>query len=266
MAESDTPALVEKQPPEELGRIARHFDQRAAGYSKKYGSPRARDLFEHEKRRRMEIACSAIVQHFNRASPRRVLDVGCGTGQLICRILTARPSWQAVGIDLSPRMIEQAAARADRFEIAGRSQWHVASDVPDRFDAVVSLGVLGYQNDQRAFLGQLASKVEPGGLVVLTFGNAASLLRRARDVAIDARRLLARRQPRLRFQGVRLAEVDRVLANRGFRRVQLHWLAFGLGLGHWKTEPRLSAIAERFVGRARSAERLAQVGLAVYQA
>src|SRR5262249_43984966 len=43
---------------------------------------------------------------------RRVLDVGCGTGQLVARIRDRFPNIQVCGLDLSAGMLRQAGCRA----------------------------------------------------------------------------------------------------------------------------------------------------------
>jgi len=253
-------------------RIARHFDRRAAGYSAKYACETGRTLFEHEKRRRLQLACSALTGHLNASTCQRVLDVGCGTGQFIRRLLAARPLWQATGIDVSSQMINEAVARAEQAALGDRACWQVRAlqQTAETYDAVVSLGVLGYQEDQAKFLRQLAERVAPGGLLVLTFGNQASVLRRIHDVVLKvrdaiARECFARRTPTMRFRAIRLSRVDQVLSDVGLRRVRLQWLAYGLGIGRVPGEASVSEWAERWWGGERTGKWLAQVGIGIYR-
>lgn len=98
-------------------------------------------------------------------SPRgkRILDVGCGTGRL-SRLLGDQAR-EVVGIDTSPRMIEQARRSQPptvRFEV--RSLFDLQPS--ERFDAVVSCYVLHHVDGRRA-LAALCRAVAPGGRLVI---------------------------------------------------------------------------------------------------
>ena len=57
-----------------------------------------------------------------------ILDLGCGTGALAEIIQSEIPDCSIVGIDLSPRMVEQARTRLDeRVEITTGDAEHLLS-------------------------------------------------------------------------------------------------------------------------------------------
>ena len=100
------------------------------------------------------------------APPRRVLDLGTGTGKAARAVATRLPQAEVDAVDLSPAMIEEArrllppefAARV-RFEVADAS----ALPFPDgAFDLAVLLNMI-------PFFGELARVVAPAGLVVFAF-------------------------------------------------------------------------------------------------
>ena len=97
----------------------------------------------------------------------RVLDVGCGTGQLTAEI--ARAGAEVVGIDNSPAMIEQARGNFPglRFEVAD------VTGMPYReeFDAVFSNAVLHWVRDAEAAAGAIVRALKPGGRFVAEFGG-----------------------------------------------------------------------------------------------
>jgi 2-polyprenyl-3-methyl-5-hydroxy-6-metoxy-1,4-benzoquinol methylase len=66
---------------------------------------------------RVRTAWRALLQDALPAPPARVLDVGCGTGSVA--VLLAELGFTVQGIDLSPRMLEQAAAKARRVGVPG---------------------------------------------------------------------------------------------------------------------------------------------------
>jgi ubiquinone/menaquinone biosynthesis C-methylase UbiE len=87
-------------------------------------------------------------------APRRILDVGCGTGYLLARLAARAPQAEALaGIDAAPAMIRAAQGRAIdgrlRF-VAGTAErlpWPAAT-----FDLVISTTSFDHWADQRAGL------------------------------------------------------------------------------------------------------------------
>ena len=93
------------------------------------------------------------------------LDVGCGNGYTVRWAAEAAPDGWAVGIDLSPAMIERARAVSGAFP---NIEFQVAS-FPDTmlphgcFDAVLSMEVVYYLPDLDAALREIARLLVPGG-------------------------------------------------------------------------------------------------------
>jgi trans-aconitate 2-methyltransferase len=97
----------------------------------------------------------------------RILDVGCGTGQLTAEI--ARSGAVVTGIDSSANMIEQARRNFPelRFELAD------AQSLPFRgeFDAIFSNAALHWVPDADAAAAGIARALRPGGRFVAEFGG-----------------------------------------------------------------------------------------------
>jgi len=101
----------------------------------------------------------------------RILDVGCGTGQLTAEI--TQFGAEVVGIDSSPEMI--ATARENfphvRFEVADVTALSFANE----FDVVVSNAALHWVRDQPAAIDSIARALKPGGRLVFEMGGRGNL-------------------------------------------------------------------------------------------
>lgn len=96
----------------------------------------------------------------------RVLEVGCGLGDL----LAALPTSDRVGIDVSPRMVELAHARHPELDV--RLCDVERDELPEGpFDAIVLSDVLGHLDDIEKALCRLAPRLAPGGRIVATYYN-----------------------------------------------------------------------------------------------
>jgi SAM-dependent methyltransferase len=118
------------------------------------------------------------------AGGRRVLDVGCGTGEHTRHL--AEQGWQAVGIDLSEDMIENAATLAGAIEGAGSARYErcvaaEAGGLPDApFDAAICLGnMFAFAEDGReldSWLRGIAAALRSGGTFLLQILNYERIL------------------------------------------------------------------------------------------
>jgi SAM-dependent methyltransferase len=101
----------------------------------------------------------------------RILDVGCGTGQITAE--TANSGADVVGVDRSPAMIEQALANfpAIRFEV----QDVRALPYEAGFDAVFSNAALHWVKDAGAAAASIARALKPGGRFVAEFGGKGNV-------------------------------------------------------------------------------------------
>jgi ubiquinone/menaquinone biosynthesis C-methylase UbiE len=104
------------------------------------------------------------------APPRRILDLGTGTGVVAIALAERYPEAEVVGIDLSPGMIEEARRKLPT-ELADRVRFEVddasALACPDaNFDLVALSNMIPFSDE-------LARIVTPGGTLVLSFSRGA---------------------------------------------------------------------------------------------
>ena len=131
----------------------------------------------------------------------RVLDMGCGTGQL--PIYLSLASRDVVGADLSSASLRLGEEFRRRNELT-RVRF-VQGDLfqppfsPSSFDFVISTGVLHHTADPAGALAAIVPLVKPGGYVVAGFYNAFA------RIPLKARRVI------LRLTGGRVPWIDPVL-------------------------------------------------------
>ena len=102
------------------------------------------------------------VQAVLEIQPDRVLEVGCGEGELAERLIA---DVELVAIDQSPRMVELTAARGVDARVADVQEL----PFPDSsFDAVLAAWMLYHVPNLERGLGELARILRPGGRLVAT--------------------------------------------------------------------------------------------------
>ena len=162
-----------------------------------------RDSLSALRRRAERSAFAALL---DRAIPgdARVVDVGCGTGQM-CLYL-ARAERLVIGVDVTRASLGLGAAAARRFGL-DRARFvemdlQQAGLMAGAFDVVYSSGVVHHTQNPRASFAGLARLARPGGVIVLGVYN------RFARVPTHLRRLIAR------LTGFRVIPFDPVLRER----------------------------------------------------
>jgi ubiquinone/menaquinone biosynthesis C-methylase UbiE len=111
----------------------------------------------------------AVLRALCAAPPRRVLDVGCGTGQLAVR-LRRELGCRVVGCDFSRGMLGQARLRGPRqLFVQGDAQRLPFADAA--FDALVSTEAFHWFPDPDAALAEFRRVLEPGARLLVAFVN-----------------------------------------------------------------------------------------------
>ncbi len=208
-------------------RLRREPVSRIIGYKDFWRARVEIDSFVLDPRPDTETLIEAALIHFGRDldADWRILDLGVGSGAILCALLQDLPNAFGVGVDLSPEACAVARGNLEslglaprgailcgdwtlslrgRFDLIASNPPYIAAgeisglapDVRD-FDPRLALdggddGLAAY----RAIIPALADLLAPGGLIALELGHGqreavATLLRDARLAEIDVRRDLA---------------------------------------------------------------------------
>lgn len=198
-----------------LARIPAEYSRSAAGYDRRWA---------RYNRASMALLRPWVAEHeFG-----RVMDVGCGTGNLLALLADARARVDAyAGVDLAPDMLRVAAGKLAVAPILVTLAAGSAEALPfvdGTFDTAVSASTLHDWPDPIAGLTEIRRVLRPGGTLLLVDWDRAPLPMRLLDgwmrlVRIRYRRMYAR------------GEVGRLLADAGFR---VEAQARGAAGGPWR--------------------------------
>lgn len=109
----------------------------------------------------------------------RMLDVGCGGGQIALAILARRADVHVTGIDLCPPQIDRARKRSRRHLGQARFELGSALDLPfpdASFDAVLSVTSIKHWPSQPRGVAECVRVLAPGGTLLVTEADRGARL------------------------------------------------------------------------------------------
>lgn len=202
------------------------------------------DLGEYEAiASQLEPAARSVLNSLESVAGRRLLDIGCGTGN--GALLAARHGARVVGIDPAPRLLDVARAHARAEKLSVDFVSGTAEKLPfddNSFDDVLSIFALIFTPDPHESVNEIRRVLVPGGRVAISTwlpGSAMACARR--DIIAPA--LKAQSVPTLFAWNDPLA-VGELFANHGltasFREVGLKFVAPSARSfvdDEWRTSP-----------------------------
>jgi trans-aconitate 2-methyltransferase len=121
-----------------------------------------------------------LVNRIGATAPRRVVDLGCGPGNLTAQLASRWPSAQVEGLDSSPEMIASASpAHRLSFRVEDVKSW----TPPEDADVVVSNATLQWVPSHRDLISRWAATLPRGGWLAFqvpgNFGSFSHSLMRS---------------------------------------------------------------------------------------
>ncbi len=119
----------------------------------------------------------------------RVIDLGCGTGELTRRLADMLPDSEVIGLDSSPQMLDKAQSQARpglRFELGGIEDFAYRSD--NVYDLVFSHAAIQWVDDHERLIPALLERVAVGGQIAVQMpsNHHHAVHRYAREIAREA--------------------------------------------------------------------------------
>jgi len=197
--------------------VKSRFSERVAEWAANYSDPEPRTLEAQNLLARQRFALEMV--QAATPPPSKVLDVGCGTGEMVATLM--RLGYEVWGLDIAEPMVRYARARcgSDRFRVGDMEHLPFQENT---FDAVVCLGVIEYLAVDEQALREIWRVLNPGGSAVVSTPNAISPLHHMDRVIFGleaaARPLYHLVKYRLRGRRVPLPQPSHGVVNRRYYR------------------------------------------------
>ncbi len=155
-------AAITRSPPEF---VAQHFDAFAASFDTQLV-----EVLQYNLPKKLCAAVFECAQELALPMPENALDAGCGTG-LCAPILRPRVK-RLTGVDLSAKMLQQAARRNMYDELVCDDLVSFLDAHPAAFDMLIAADVLIYIGNLAEFFAAAGSALKPGALLAVSTETA----------------------------------------------------------------------------------------------
>jgi glycosyltransferase involved in cell wall biosynthesis/ubiquinone/menaquinone biosynthesis C-methylase UbiE len=165
------------------------FNHKARGWRNKYGS-------RGKLNSRVEQFAARLAGHC--PPPARILDLGCGTGEIAAAI--DQMGYQVTACDFAEEML--AVARSNYFATAVdwvrlEPDWQTLPFADGSFDGIVASSVFEYLDDVHQVAAEVSRVLRPEGVLLLTVPNPANVVRKL-EARLQSASVFHRLAPALR--------------------------------------------------------------------
>jgi trans-aconitate 2-methyltransferase len=120
---------------------------------------------------------AAVIERLELAGDERVLDAGCGTGQVTALLRERLPDGEVIALDGSRAMVDAARER-----LGGDRVTYLVHDLLDPIpidpvDAILSTATFHWIHDHDRLFANLAAALRPGGALEAQCGGAGNVAR-----------------------------------------------------------------------------------------
>ncbi|MBI2252087.1 MAG: class I SAM-dependent methyltransferase [Armatimonadetes bacterium] len=111
---------------------------------------------------------------------KNLLDLGCGSGEIIFELLKNNKVKFAYGIDFSEKMIDLAKKEAKNIKLEKKSQFEVkdAENLnhlsKNKFDIILAIGLIEYLENDQKFIENIRKLLKKEGILIITVPNNSS--------------------------------------------------------------------------------------------
>ena len=216
-----------------MSQVSKLFDSRSKEYNQIYSESFPKKLLHQEKRVRAALVEELVLRYVSPTKEGVVVDVGCGMGNVLLNLKEKGVRAKMYGVDISTDMISLANKKLD---LSGYKDVNFIAgsldDITVSANAVLSLGVIGYQKRQEEFLVGLSSLVDNEGYLIFTTANGDSFLRLARRYLSKLHSLVKgkTKSKGVEFFSIKNKQVEGVLTKHGFKLEKRVYITFGVGL------------------------------------
>lgn len=102
-----------------------------------------------------------------------IADLGCGSGMILCEVLTMKPSWKGCGLDISCAAVNYAQRLAEHKKVSGRTEFRTGNiaELPfenNSLDLAIASEVIEHMPDPESVIKEIARVLKPCGKLILT--------------------------------------------------------------------------------------------------
>jgi 2-polyprenyl-3-methyl-5-hydroxy-6-metoxy-1,4-benzoquinol methylase len=150
--------------------IEKHFDDASKDYDKyKYYNNSVKSSFSV----RQELILNYIEKNVSKSS--RILDCGCGTGEVLLSI--AKKGYVIDGFDISNNMVDISQSKIQKHNIQGVHIWKdniCEFETKQKYDVIIVMGVFQYltKSLQQQAYQQIKKALKSNGLLIISYGNS----------------------------------------------------------------------------------------------
>lgn len=151
--------------------IEQYYEEQAAEYDREFYLSEA--TYPTLKFRHRYIL--DMVRSLDLPSDARILDVGCGPGEMVIDLISE--DREVYGVDISAEMIARARARLEALDDVRNTVVLETGDIealafPDQhFDLIIASGVVEYLEGDAAWAREVLRTLKPGGYLILNVTN-----------------------------------------------------------------------------------------------